>query len=179
MTDFGKSFIEFIKLTPRYLVAVSIFCGLLLFLPAETLNQIGADEFADKHRFWLGALFLASLTLWVVAMVKFGWVAISDNVRHWLLKQSVRKRLEELTEEEKEVLRYYIQNQTRTNVLRIDDGIIRGLVSSHVIYQAANLGRLSSGFSHNISDVAWKHLNKNPHLLSGKSKKARTDKGRW
>jgi len=35
-----------------------------------------------------------------------------------------------LTEEEKKILRFYFTKQTRSNVLRIDDGDVQGLVAA-------------------------------------------------
>ena len=73
-------------------------------------------------------------------------------------------------------MRFYVANNTRANTLKIDDGVVKGLVNSGIIYQSASLGNLMDGFAHNISNVAWDHLHKNLNLLEGNTNTYRTDK---
>lgn len=86
------------------------------------------------------------------------------------------ERLDSLTEDEKQILRFYIAEQTKSNVLRIDDGIVQGLVSTGIIYRAASVGNMLEGFSYNLSDFAWNYLSVYPHLLEGTTNTYRTDK---
>ena len=68
--------------------------------------------------------------------------------------------------------------QTRSNTLRIDDGVVNGLVAKGIIFRAASMGNLLEGMAHNIGDFAWDYLHENPHLLEGITDIARTDKRR-
>ena len=88
------------------------------------------------------------------------------------------KRLHSLTEDEKQILRFYIAENTRANTLRIEDGVVQGLISDRIIYQSASLGSILDGFAHNINDFAWDYLHVNPHLLEGTTNTCRTDKRR-
>ncbi|MGJ3243264.1 MAG: superinfection exclusion B family protein [Opitutales bacterium] len=162
-----KSILEFLKLTPRYLMAVSIFCAVLLFSPKEFLDQIGAFEFTENYRSWIGLAFLGSLCISIVGIGSgiLGWIK-SFRYRRKVKKRIVEK-LHRLTENEKQILRYYIAKQTKSNMLRTENGVVKGLEASHIIYRAATLGNVLEGFAHNISEVAWDYLNENQALLLG------------
>jgi hypothetical protein len=90
-------------------------------------------------------------------------------------RRNIVKRLHELTEDEKAILRYYVLNQTKTNVLRYHDGVVQGLATAGIIYLASSTGSLIQGIAYNISQVAWDCLNKDKRLLDGASGYARTD----
>jgi len=89
---------------------------------------------------------------------------------------SIVVRLNTLTEDEKQILRFYIANNTRANSLKIDDGVVQGLANAQIIYRSASMGDLLRGWAFNISDFAWEYLNKNPHLLNGITNTYRNDR---
>jgi hypothetical protein len=101
-------------------------------------------------------------------------------ITKWKNKRAVfnhiTARLNRLTEDEKQILRYYFAKQTRANNLRVDDGTVQGLVADGIIYRSASLGTMYGGFAHNISDIAWDYLIMNPNLLEGETNFYRTDK---
>ena len=178
----AKTVLELLKLGPRYLMPlalfIALFCGILLFGPKEFLQRIGAFEVAEDHRSWIGVIFLASFSLLLVCI---GVYAVQKGKR-WLFRiqsrRIVKERLHSLTEDEKQILRYYIYEKTKTNVLQIGDGIVNGLESSRIIFRSTNAGSLIGGFSYNITDFAWDYLNKNQRLLDGETNIHRTDTGK-
>lgn len=156
-----------IKLAPRYLAAIGTFSGLLLFLPKNLADTIGVSHLAQDYRQWLGLAFLASLALLAVH-----WsIEIGAIIRNATLvkehQKMITQKLHTLTENEKQILRFYIATQSKTNRLRIDDGIVGGLVASGVIYRATSVGNMVDGFDHNISEFAWEYLHKHQGLLAG------------
>ncbi|MDH0682935.1 superinfection exclusion B family protein [Achromobacter animicus] len=176
LTDIAKSSLEFLKLAPRYLVAVAIVAGSLLFLPVSWLEQLGLQDFANVHRQWLGFAFLVSATLWAIAIALTVWQAFSEKLFRRSVRQHVVRRLSSLTEDEKQILRYYIAKNTRANMLKVDDGVVQGLVADSIIYRSASVGHMLEGFAHNITDFAWDQLHANPDLLVGTTNFYRTDK---
>lgn len=171
-----KSAIEFLKLAPRYLIAVAIVSGILLFLPDTWLQRISLNTFATANRQWLGLTFLVSAVLW--------GVSATSTCRDWVAEKFFRRRVRKhfaqklcsLTEAEKQILRYYFVERTRSNVLRVDDGVVQGLVANSIIYRSASMGNLSEGFAHNITDAAWDYIHANPDILQGTTNTYRTDK---
>lgn len=168
--------IEFIKLAPRYLFALGVASGFLLFLPEPILNYLDIYDFTHVHRSWIGVVFIFSLATIITA----GAAELMNIIKRWILnmihKKNIRKRLHNLTEAEKQILRFYIEKQNKTNYLRIDDGIVQGLASVGIIFQATSMGNILSGFAHNISDHAWYYLSNHRELLQGNTNTCRTDK---
>jgi hypothetical protein len=171
-----ESFTKALQLAPRYLAVIAISCGVYLFAPEEWIAKLGLDNLDQKYRPYIGGVFLVSSGVVVVAIVRwiamFGWACI--HVRG--IKRKVIKRLNSLTEDEKQILRFYISQQTRANTLRVDDGIVQGLVSAGIIYRSTQIGNMLEGFSYNIQDFAWEHLHEHPNLLIGSTNTYRTDR---
>jgi hypothetical protein len=171
-----------LRLAPRYLVAVGIFCGFFLFLPEQTARQIGIFDFSQHYRQWIGVTFLAAISLVAVT----GSLEVITFIRELIARKNREKRmcqaLHRLTEEEKQILRFYYAMQSKTNTLRTDDGVVNGLVAKGIIHRAASLGNILEGFAHNIDERAWEVLHEKPELLEGTTNTYRTDKrerGLW
>jgi len=107
-------------------------------------------------------------------------IAVGVWIRHKSLVRKFTKarleRLHRLTEDEKKILRFYIAQQTKTNVLRWDDGVVNGLVAEQIIFQSSEYGSVLDGFPYNITDFAWDYLHKHIYLLDGTTNEYRTDK---
>ena len=169
---------KFLELAPRYLAVVAIATGVVLFAPAESVKSLGLSEIAQNYRPWIGGTFLISSGIVVISALKWiGVWTLAFGHAYWVRK-SIAKRLRSLTEDEKQILRFYVAENTRANMLKVDDGIVQGLVSANIIYRSTQLGNLDEGFAHNISDFVWKHLHKHPNLLVGTTTTYRTDKRR-
>lgn len=179
--EIAKIFLEFLKLAPRYLIALGIMAATLIFPDRKLLEQIGVADFAQNNRTMLGLTLVVTISLFVVSVAgdMFGFV------KKWWQRRAhyrrIAERLQCLTEDEKQILRFYISENTRANMLRIEDGVVQGLKADGIIYQSASLGSILEGFAHNISDFAWDYLKVHPHLLQGNTNTYRTDKrpSRW
>lgn len=174
-SDITKSILELLKLAPRYLVATAIVCALLLFSPPELQNALGTTDFVNSYRQWIGLALVCSFGVWLVAISSAGtkWAKGRWSNKRW--KQSVAERLENLTEPEKQIVRYYFAKNTRGNKLRIENGNVQALVHAGIIYQSASLGSVLEGFAHNITDFAWDYIHKHPHVLNGTTNTYYTD----
>jgi Super-infection exclusion protein B len=176
-----SGFFQFLKLAPRYLIALGVMAGALLFLNPSTLEQLGVTNFADANREILGLTLVVTTLLFVTTLFADLLVLGMSLLRSRNNLKKVAYRLNNLTEDEKQILRYYLAENTRANTLRVEDGVVQGLKSSGVIYMSASMGNLVEGFAHNISDFAWDYLHKHPELLFGSTDTYRTDKHprRW
>lgn len=172
----AKVFLEFLKLAPRYLMALGVMAAILLFAPESFLKFIGIFEVAQNNRPMLGLSLVVTVALFVVSIVDDG---IAHFKKWWGMKRRYRRieeRLQCLTEDEKQILRYYLAENTRANTLRIDDGVVQGLKASGIIHLSASIGNALEGFAHNINEFAWDYLRVHPHLLEGTTNTYRTDK---
>lgn len=178
-TEIAKTFLEFLKLAPRYLIALSVMAASLLFSSHQLLEQIGVVEFVKNNRSVLGITLVVTVSLFVVSVAADAISLIKEWWRRRKLYRHITDKLHTLTEDEKQILRFYLANNTRSNMLRIDDGVVQGLKSDGIIYQSASLGSMHGGFAHNISNVAWDYLHEHQHLLTGTTNTYRTDKDKW
>lgn len=174
--DFLKHALDALKIAPRYLVAIALVMAFLLFAPAELAQQVGIGDIAKDYRTGIGILFLACCALLLVGIGNSVLQALREVHGRWQFKRHIRQCLGRLTEDEKQILRFYIVKQTRANRLRFDDGVVQGLASKHIIMLASKLGNMIEGFEYNINDVAWDVLNEKPVLLVGTTNTYRTDK---
>ena len=170
-----EQIIQALKLAPRYLIAIGIFCGVLLFIEEQLAKTLGVFQFTQDNRQWIGIAFIASVSLVAIDCGIKIFAVVSDFFGDIKFKKSLMQSLNTLTEEEKQILRYYLAKQSKTNTLRTDDGIVNALAAKGVIYRSASHGTLLEGFSHNINDLAWDYLNENPGVLDGTTNTYRTD----
>ena len=176
MGDIVKPLLELLKLAPRYLVALGLVLGLVILAPDEVAQRLGIANLAQDYRPAIGIGFLLCLSLLLVSVLGWAQRKVGQRIATHSFKRQLQQRLARLTEDEKQILRYYISQQTRANTLRIDDGVVKGLVGSHIIFRSANTGNITQGFAHNINEIAWDILNKDPALLDGITHSHRTDK---
>lgn len=176
--DIAKVLLDCLKLAPRYLFAIAVVSGFLLFGSSKLLQQLGVGQLAENNRAVLGIVLLSAIAL-LIAVLGSDVVALLR--RRWRERRFYRnmlQRLRVLTEDEKQILRFYVAKQTRSNVLRPDDGVVQGLVTVGIIYRAASIGSVIEGMAYNISEFAWNYLNINQHLLDGCTNTYRTDRRR-
>ncbi|WDG39759.1 superinfection exclusion B family protein [Pseudomonas synxantha] len=176
LAELLKFALELLKLAPRYFVALGVVAAGLLFMPADWLSRLGVEKFADDNKQWLGLVLLVSTVLWGVFVIVSCWGAVQRVFYRRKNKARTIRKLRSLTEGEKEILRYYLAEGTRTNVLKVDDGVVQGLVAYRIIYRAASMGNLMEGFAHNITELAWDYLHLYPEVLEGTGNFYRTDK---
>ncbi|MGD0200137.1 MAG: superinfection exclusion B family protein [Bryobacteraceae bacterium] len=176
LSEMAKTLLEFLKLAPRFLTALGFAAGLLLFSNEHFLNRIGLAEFVQKYRFVLGLTLVISVALLAVHVTLF----VLRGVRRWWTRRGIDRRviarLHNLTEDEKQILRYYLVKDTRANMLRVENGVVQELASEGIIYRSASMGNMLEGFAHNISDLAWDYLHLHPELLDGTTNLYHTDK---
>ena len=174
--EIAKTFLEFLKLAPRYFIAFVIMAGFLLFAGEKLLKQIGVFEFAQNNRAIIGLVLVVSVPLSLISLLTGAYTLVKKWWRKRKFYRGITERLNSLTEDEKQILRYYFAKETRANTLRLDDGVVQGLVSKSIIYRATSVGNIVEGFAHNISDFAWNYLYVQQHLLDGSTNTYRTDK---
>lgn len=161
-----KPLTEILKLAPRYLTVIALMTGVLLFGGQELLEHVGVRELAQNNRAVVGLVFLlASAGLLASATIEAG-VLVRRRLRNRYYYRRMKQRLNALTEAEKQVLRFYIGKQTRTQALRIDDGVVCGLEAAGIIHQVAEVGSLIEGFAYNIDEFAWNYLYVDARVLA-------------
>lgn len=157
--------IEWFKISNTHLFAIAIGCSIVIFAPDNFLRKLGLFNIKEAHQTIISISLLLALSM----LGARGCAAIISWIKqrfiwHKNLKE-MRKRLNDLTSEEKQILRKYILGNTRTQDLLIQDGVANGLVAAKVLYRSANVGSMMGGFAFNMQPWAWVYLKENPYLL--------------
>lgn len=160
-----EKIIEFIKLCPKYLFVISVASGILLFANNKFINILGIGNLLNDYRKYLGIVFLISSIFTINEILCFIIKKINKKYSRFISKKLSIKRLHNLTDEEKKILREYIYNQTRTCNFPVDNGLVTELEQYTIIYRSSNIGNLRYGVAYNIQPWAWTYLNKHNDLL--------------
>ena len=162
LTRFARWLFE---LPQRIVWAFVAIVGLTLWGPDRFVTGLGLQEFIDDYRQWIGVAFLVLVGIALPNAVEG---VRRQALQWWRDRRYLRdaeKRLHDLTEAEKKVLRHYVTDNTRTQNLDMTNGVTSGLVSASVIYQAANISVGLTIFAYNIRPWAWDYLREHPELL--------------
>lgn len=157
--------LDWLKLSPRYLFVLSMVLGILLFGPDILLSKLGVEHFVNEFRMYIGIGFLLFSLLFLANSIQPVYTFFQNRASRRGQRKMQTDRLKNLTKEEKKILHYYIANQTRTQPLPYDNGLVNELAKFKIIYRAADLSQGYEIFAYNLQPWAWIYLNNNPHLL--------------
>ena len=114
----------------------------------------------------LGVIWLASVALLVAHMGSSLFQTIRERVWWVLWFRAGRKRLRALTPAEKEILRGFIDCNSRTQPLDLRNGTVSGFEDENIIYKSAPMSDSLEYFPFNIQPWAWRELKKHPEWLA-------------
>lgn len=167
-----EKLIDILELSPRFFfLPIMLVTAFALFAPDTWLDFFAVMTLVSQNRSLLGVAFLVSAIFVLVSAGHslYSWSknTIESRQKHTRRLESTRKRLHNLTEDEKDLLRRYTQNGTRTQYFPIGDGVVRGLEVAGIIYipGGSMVGSLLTGVAYNLKDVAWDYLQKHPEVL--------------
>ena len=128
----------------RYFVAIAIATSLLLFLPPELLKRAHLDEFVQQYGGWIGAFWLASVTLAVLNGLHRLTTFISGFRTRGAATRRALASLTSLDHEEKSVLREFFLRGRNTLKLPVTDAAVASLLKKGVLTQVGALGEGSA-----------------------------------
>jgi hypothetical protein len=134
-----------------------------LCLPATAIGFLGLTRVLASGCVYFGLGVLLGFIGFIVAELA------QENT--WLARQWRHRReladLRTLTPAEKQVLRGYIDRNTKTQYFQLEDGVVSGLQRCGFLYRPTSMGRMVSGFAFNIKPWVWNYLKAHPELLGG------------
>lgn len=167
MTDWLKHALEWLKTSPRYFFPVAVASAAILFLPEGFIKPLGLLSLRIESQAYLGAAFLFSSCVIVCdGFLRFVAWARGKYGKRVALRDAIR-RLEKLTPKEQELLRLYLEEQTRTQKFNMESGVVAGLVQANILCPAVRQASMYE-FPFNIQPWAWDYLNAHPEVVGYK-----------
>lgn len=151
------SILKALRLAPRFFFAAWVFGAIILFAPDRVLTTVGVTVFRDAHRQWIGPVALASFVVWLTHTLVSAWHWLSVQIRHRLGRKAVVSSLSTLSQEELELLAYFVYRGAPTQSL------ILGLPPARSLEEKGLLGAVSGtgnmfGWPYTIPDYVWRDL---------------------
>ncbi|WNL34188.1 super-infection exclusion protein B [Arcobacter cryaerophilus gv. pseudocryaerophilus] len=115
--DWPKTLLEFIKLTPKNITPFLLISAILLFAPREWLIFLNILDLKEEYHFIISMIFLLSSIILINYILFFIFSFFKKSLIRIKIKSRIKKRLHNLTEDEKQILRFYISQNTRANTL--------------------------------------------------------------
>jgi hypothetical protein len=165
ITDVAKNLVDWIKLSPRYLLLICILTGFVAFAPPTWLSIFWITGLVSSYRPWFGLAFLLSAALLASSALIATCEWLKGKYRERATRKYRHRRLRQLTEDEKAILRGYVEGQTKTQYLAMSNGTVGQFVAEKILFRASSLGSVADYFPYNIQPWAWKYLNEHPELL--------------
>lgn len=101
--DFSK-LIDWIKLSPKYLLSISLASFILLFANEKFSGIIGLVEFSDEFRPWIGAIFLLPTSLLLSHLIAYAAKSLYRKINRMINYRNHRKLLNNLSSQERGLL---------------------------------------------------------------------------
>jgi hypothetical protein len=156
--------VDWLKLPTKAFVGLALASGILIFSSAQLLTHLGLVNFVSTYRPYLGAVFIFGISFTLVYCLSSVFTVIQPWVTQTYNIHKYKKRMYDLTPEEKKILSSYISRQTLSQPLDIRSGVVSSLVSAGIIYRATSVGTFTE-FEFVIHPWARKFLKKYPHVL--------------
>ena len=104
-----KEFLDFLKLPTYILGALAVASGILLFAPDSVIQMLYMTEFRAKYGFTIGIIFITSVSILTVLIIKLIYKAISEKRNLKKLKEAQTKFLMKLDGEKVDLINTFIE----------------------------------------------------------------------
>ena len=161
---------DWIKLKPRYLLAISATTGAVLFLPDGILEGLGLHVFRSEYLGYVGFVFILAAALLASIATANAANFIIGAAQMRINRKKMQKAIGFLTPVEKGVLRGYMDKNTTSLNLNMEKGVTQSLEAKKMIYQAVKIGTSRAGgdyfCDYNIYPWTRAFLLENPESLN-------------
>ncbi len=145
-----KDFLEFLKLPPNILFAISLVTGMILFLPKDIVSKIYMLDFRNKYGFIISIVFLLSSSILVAFLISIIYKKIKEIINNKLLKKSRIKYLLNAEPSKVRLIKEFIKQDTHTMKINSNDGLTVELSYYGLISTAGNTQAVDFGYSNEM-----------------------------
>ena len=136
MKEYLSNFVDFLKLPPYILAALSIASGLLLFLPDNIIGKMYMVSFRAQYGFIIGIVFIISISILLVLLVIKIWKSSAEKRNIKRLKKAQINILLKMDKNLVCMIKSFLNEQSHTKMMPMQDGRIIELSSYNVISPA-------------------------------------------
>lgn len=158
-------FIEFLKLAPKYFLPILILSAIIVFSPIEWLRFLSLEMIGEKYKWFFSILFLISASMFlsgVIIKLYDGYVLKRKKKN---TRNTIKKKLGNLSERQKSILKTLLDGDSRTITLPMNDGEVIELERYYLIYRTSSLSKGLEYFDYCLQPVAEEVIKNNRNLL--------------
>jgi len=149
---------DILSLSPKQLFILAFISWAVVLLPKSILGVLNIHELREQYVSYLGTFALIS-SLWLLSLVIYNYY---DKIK---MRNAQLYLLKNLSPKEQLYLSHYVDNNNTTQQFRINNGIVMGLKSKHILYIPSHISKHDTYFDFNIQPWAFEELKKRPNLL--------------
>lgn len=154
-----KLVLDVVRVSWQIQLGLFISSLVVVALPGSLVGSLGIATVVQSIRV---VCFFLALLMFVLLVINGSELV----VKHVRTERGYMGVLRDLSEDERDLLREYIHNNTKTQSFPISHGVASGLECQGVLFRASNASHPGSvSFPYNIQPWAWHRLKKHPELL--------------
>lgn len=145
-----KDFLEFLKLPPNILAAISLVSGTILFANDTLLSRLYMINFRNDYGFVVSIVFLISASLLVVLMITTVIKKIKSKFENIKLKKSQINYLLNLDKTKVKIIKSFIKESNHTLKMNQNDGLTQELSYFGIISLAGSTQAVDFGYDNEM-----------------------------
>lgn len=142
-----KDFVDFLKLPPNILAAISLVTGCILFVPDSALNKLYMVNFRNDYGFVISIIFLISTAILIIFLITYIADKVIKKIKNKKLKQAQIKYLKDAEKAKVDLIKEFIKEETHTLSLVVNNGLTTELSHFGIISLAGNTQPVDFGYN--------------------------------
>lgn len=161
MPNFSDIVDAYKKLPTSLFLTIGIVLSMFLFAPEGFAKALGIQVFRESHKVYIGPVWLLMIAVLISRLIG----VVQDKLRKKEAEKGRKKRLENLTPDEKYCLLHFTEGQFPTIYRSMHDSAICALASKKIVYRASSIIMDYESVPYCIQPWAKETLEKYPELL--------------
>ena len=152
--------------TGRVAMILALFCGALVLAPTGVLRYLSIDAFVYGWKAEISLIFIFSICVLVAEIILALRKEVHSRVEVWKLKRHFLYQFRHLSDDEKEFLSDFMDDDISTVTPALGSGVAGSLAAKSIIFRSSQICLFGQGFPYSIQPAALSLLKKYPHFLS-------------
>jgi len=145
-----KDFIDFLKLPPNILTAISLVSGVILFAPNNFVNKLYMDNFRNQFGFAIAIIFLISTSVLIVLLFTIILKKIITLINNKKIKKARIDYLLNADDYKVKLIKRFMDDETHTLKIQQNDGLTVELLHFGLISMAGNTQPVDFGYDNEM-----------------------------